>query len=51
VIYGTLVEAHVNVLAVDPLTPGGFYAGTSNGLFRITDGGRSWEALNTGLGY
>ena len=49
VIYGIQTVLHVNVLAVDPLTSGAFYAGTSNGLFRITDGGAKWEALSVGL--
>jgi photosystem II stability/assembly factor-like uncharacterized protein len=49
VIYRIPTVVHVNLLVVDPLTSGAFYAGTSNGIFRTTDGGRNWEAISNGL--
>jgi hypothetical protein len=50
----------VNALAIDPTTPTTLYAGTGvqdpldlrregGGVFKSTDGGASWTALNTGL--
>jgi hypothetical protein len=37
-------------LAVHPTTPTTVYAGTINGgLFKTTNGGRSWKAAHTGL--
>ena len=45
----------VQALAVDPLTPTTLYAGTfdeagdGGGVFKSTDGGGSWSAINTGL--
>ncbi len=41
----------VNALAVDPTTPSTIFAGTfGNGIFRSTNGGASWQAINSGLG-
>ncbi|MBX6771105.1 MAG: hypothetical protein IRY83_05225 [Chloroflexi bacterium] len=41
----------VNALAVDPTNPRILFAGTNgNGIFRSTDGGNSWSAVNAGLG-
>jgi len=38
------------VLAIDPVTPTTLYAGTErNGVFKSTDGARSWSAANAGL--
>src|SRR5439155_9295314 len=40
----------INALAIDPQTPTTLYAGTSgHGVFKSTDGGESWSAVNTGL--
>src|SRR5437879_12479954 len=37
-------------LAIDPVTPATLYAGTDrSGVFKSTDGGESWSAVNTGL--
>jgi len=43
----TLRERGARVLAVDPENPNTVYAGTSDeGLFKSSDGGRSWERLS-----
>lgn len=42
-----LAGVEITSLAVDPTAPGAIYAGTSAGVFRSGNGGRSWEA--TGL--
>jgi hypothetical protein len=39
----------INALAVDPVTPTTLYAGTWSGVFKSTDGGGDWSAVNTGL--
>src|SRR5438477_10566441 len=40
----------INALAIDPQTPTTLYAGTSGpGVFKSTDGGTTWRAVNTGL--
>jgi photosystem II stability/assembly factor-like uncharacterized protein len=39
----------VRTLAIDPHDSITLYAGTNNGVFRSTDGGASWTAMNTGL--
>ena len=40
----------IGALAIDPVTPATLYAGTdSNGVFKSTNGGASWSAVNTGL--
>ena len=40
----------VNALAVDPQIPDSVYAGTDQGgVFKSTDGGSSWSAVNNGL--
>src|SRR5206468_3734344 len=42
--------SYVPALAIDPQTPATLYAGTSgSGVFKSTDGGASWNAVNTGL--
>jgi len=44
------VEGIVNAVAVDPLIPGTLYAGTNEaGLFKSSDGGETWVAVNNGL--
>jgi photosystem II stability/assembly factor-like uncharacterized protein len=41
----------VTAVAVDPRHPATLYAGTSNGgLFKTTNGGRSWTSVHLGLG-
>src|SRR5437870_7033894 len=40
----------IGALAIDPVTPATLYAGAySGGVFKSTDGGGSWTAVNTGL--
>src|SRR5438034_6257169 len=40
----------INALAIDPQTPTTLYAGSSgHGVFKSTDGGGNWSAVNTGL--
>ena len=42
---------NVRTLAIDPTTPLTIYAGTTNnGLFKSTNGGGVWTAMNTGMG-
>ncbi len=36
-------------LAIDPTNSQVVYAGTSSGIFKSTNGGSSWTAVNTGL--
>lgn len=40
-----VVPDATNVLVLDPNQPGTFYAGCSNGLFRTTNRGDSWEQI------
>ena len=45
-----LAHLHVTALAIDPLTPTTVYAGTRSGdVFKSTNGGTSWSALDIGL--
>jgi hypothetical protein len=37
----------VTALAINPVTPSTLYAGTDGGVFKSTDGGASWTAVNT----
>jgi len=46
-IYG--LKAPVAQLVVHPTQPLTLYAGTGNGVFRSTDGGKTWSAINNGL--
>jgi hypothetical protein len=39
----------INALAIDPKTPTTLYAGTEGGVFKSTDGGEAWSAVNIGL--
>ena len=40
----------IEALAIDPHTPTTIYAGTyGSGIFKSTDGGENWTAINTGL--
>ena len=42
------VTRPINALAIDPVTPTTLYAGTWGGVFKSTDGGGNWSAVNTG---
>ncbi|HEV8266780.1 MAG TPA: hypothetical protein VGR00_01050 [Thermoanaerobaculia bacterium] len=45
-----LPGAEVKSLVADPATPSGFYLGTANGgIYRSTDGGRSWSGATQGI--
>ena len=46
---GGLTDRSVSILAIDPLTPSTLYAATSSGVFKSTNSGGIWEAVNTGL--
>ncbi len=47
---GLASNEYVLTLAIDPQTPITLYAGTwGGGVFKSTDGGGHWSALNTGL--
>lgn len=39
----------IHALAIDPQTQSTLYAGTLFGMFKSTDSGSSWTAINTGL--
>jgi len=39
----------VQALAINPLAPDTLYIGTYGGVFKSTDGGANWTAMNTGL--
>src|SRR5262249_29999223 len=43
------LEGSVVALAIDPHTSTTLYAGTGGGVYKSTDGGRQWTAMNTGL--
>lgn len=38
----------IGALAIDPLTPTTYYAGSSGGVFKSLDAGASWELASTG---
>ena len=40
----------VRKIVFDPKTPGVVYAATSGGVFKSTNGGVTWQRMNTGLG-
>jgi photosystem II stability/assembly factor-like uncharacterized protein len=45
-----LTTLRITELAIDPTAPSTLYAGTGGGgVFKSTDGGRRWIAINTGL--
>jgi photosystem II stability/assembly factor-like uncharacterized protein len=47
---GPLSDLYVSALAVDPGQPSTLYAATDGaGVFKSTDGGKSWVAINEGL--
>ena len=39
----------MSALAIDPSAPATLYAGTGGGVFKSTNGGGSWTAINAGL--
>ena len=39
----------MNALAIDPSAPATLYAGTDSGVFKSTNAGGNWTAINTGL--
>ena len=39
----------VDALAIAPQDPQTVYAGTGGGIFKTTDGGATWQAVNSGL--
>jgi photosystem II stability/assembly factor-like uncharacterized protein len=49
--FGISGTPNVRALAIDPTAPLTLYAGTSNnGLFKSTNGGGVWTAMNNGMG-
>ena len=46
---GPFVGSLVGPLAVDPQNPDTLYAGTSNGLFKSTNGGATWNSINSAI--
>jgi hypothetical protein len=47
---GTASHTKVQALALDPSSPSTLYAGTADrGVFKTTDGGQTWAAINAGL--
>ena len=42
-------NSFVNLLAIDPTAPSTIYAGSGVGVFKSTNGGRTWSAMNNGL--
>jgi len=49
-INGMFIEADVRALAVHPGDPRTLFAGTNCGMYRTSDGGESWDLLDTGFG-
>jgi len=46
---GALIHSDQHAFAFPPATPGTVYVGNDGGVFRTTDRGTTWEALNRGL--
>lgn len=46
---GCCGNSFVNLLAIDPTAPSTIYAGSGVGVFKSTNGGRTWSAMNNGL--
>jgi Tfp pilus assembly protein PilF/photosystem II stability/assembly factor-like uncharacterized protein len=45
-----LIDANARALAIDPLTPTTLYVGIEGrGVFKSTNAGKSWNAINTGI--
>src|SRR5215216_321503 len=47
--YGLNVSATINHLAIHPTQTATIYAGTTLGVFRSTDAGKTWSPINNGL--
>jgi hypothetical protein len=47
---GNSIHPDQHVMRIDPAAPNTLLAGCDGGLFRSTDGGTNWTALNVGLG-
>ncbi|RIE17322.1 WD40/YVTN/BNR-like repeat-containing protein, partial [Candidatus Cryosericum septentrionale] len=43
----SLYGGNIGCLAIDPLTPTTLYASTIGGVYRSTDSGATWTAVNT----
>src|SRR6185369_5899111 len=39
----------ITSMVIHPTEPSTVYAGTSSGVFKTTNGGRTWTAINNGL--
>jgi Calx-beta domain-containing protein/beta-propeller repeat-containing protein/carboxypeptidase family protein len=46
---GCCGNSEVNLLVIDPTAPSTIYAGSGVGVFKSTNGGRTWSAMNNGL--
>jgi hypothetical protein len=44
-----LTDKHISALTVDPRDPRNVYVSTDGGVFRSTDGARSWQRFSRGL--
>lgn len=43
------MSVSIKALVIDPKTPTTLYARTSDGVFKSTSSGATWEAINAGL--
>ena len=43
------INSSINTIIAHPNEPSTLYAGTGSGVFKSTNGGRSWTAINNGL--
>ncbi len=46
---GCCGNSFVNLVAIDPAAPSTLYVGSGVGVFKSTNGGRTWSAMNNGL--
>jgi photosystem II stability/assembly factor-like uncharacterized protein len=44
-------QIRVDALAIDPRSPAVLYAGTGLGIFKTTDGARTWKPSSTGIAF
>lgn len=42
-------NVNVSAIAIDPITPSTIYIGVDGGIYKSTDGGENWKAINTWL--